>query len=301
MREKEHGPQPAADGPANLSIDVDIPKETLVAVCGPSGSGKTTLLKILAGLLKPDGGRLRVDGRTWIDIEHGIFLKPQKRPIGFVFQDYALFPNMSVRKNLEFAMDGGRDRKTLDEILEIMELGSLQARMPETLSGGQKQRVALARALARKPRLLLLDEPLAALDLEMREKIQDYLIKIHRIYALTTLVVTHDFSEIFRMADFALVLERGSMRRFGPPNEVFAEQQISGKFRFAGRILSMEKQDVVYVIRALVGNQIVKVIATTEEAKSLVPGDNVLLTSKAFNPIILPISTKKSWVKQIFP
>ena len=169
----------AYDSEMNLRIKCKIKKGELVTLYGESGAGKTSTLRILAGLLKPDKGEITINEVSWIDTKNKIFLAPQKRNIGYVFQDYALFPNMSVLQNLEFASGKGQNKKVITELIEMMELGDLQNRKPQTLSGGQQQRVALARALVCKPNILLLDEPLAALDYKIRLKLQDYITRIH--------------------------------------------------------------------------------------------------------------------------
>ena len=278
-----------AGGTMDLSINTSFPTGSFVCLYGPSGSGKTSTLKILAGLLRPEKGRIVMDGETWFSDDSKIDLSTQKRNIGFVFQDYALFPNMTVRENLAYALDKKSEPKMVDVLLEMMELGELHSRKPNTLSGGQKQRVALARALVRKPQLLLLDEPLAALDYTIRLKLQDYLQQIHREFGLTTILVSHDIAEISKLSDLVISLDNGSVKEIGSPAELFIKQQISGKFRFVGEVLQVEVQEVVNVVSVLVQNQVVKVIARKAEIKGLKPGDKVLLASKAFNPVIYKI------------
>ncbi|MEJ2616114.1 MAG: ATP-binding cassette domain-containing protein, partial [Ignavibacteriaceae bacterium] len=160
---------------------------------------------------------------------------------------------------------------------------------PSTLSGGQKQRASLARAIVRKPEILLLDEPLSALDNEMRLKLQDYILKVHRLFNLTTILVSHDISEIFKMSDRVVRLNRGKITNEGIAAEVFKEKYISGKFRFTGDVLKIESDDVVYIVSVLVGNNIIKVIATQEEIENLKTGDKVMIVSKAFNPLIIKL------------
>jgi molybdate transport system ATP-binding protein len=138
---------------------------------------------------------------------------PQHRSIGMVFQEYSLFPNMSVRENLEFALEKSQNKNIIDELLGIMELTNLGNKRPGLLSGGQKQRVALARSLVRKPKLLLLDEPLSALNTDLRAKIQDYILMIHEQFSLTTLLVSHDIPEIMKMSKRVLVIENGAVKK----------------------------------------------------------------------------------------
>lgn len=278
-----------SEGDLPLDINLQIEKGEFITIEGQSGAGKTTILRLIAGLLAPEKGRIIVDNYPWLDTEKKIFLPPQKRNAGFVFQDYSLFPNMTVYENIKYALDGKRDGKHVDEIIQIMEIENLKDRLPLTLSGGQKQRAALARAIARRPKILLLDEPLSALDPEMRLKLQDYILKVHKLLGLTTILVSHDISEIFKMSDRVIRLNKGKIVSEGIAHEVFQKNYISGKFRFTGEVLVVEKNDVVFIISVLVGNNIIKVIASEEEAEELKTGDKVMIVSKAFNPLIIKI------------
>ncbi|WP_019670198.1 ABC transporter ATP-binding protein [Eudoraea adriatica] len=279
----------AYDSEMNLRIKCKIKKGELVTLYGESGAGKTSTLRILAGLLKPDKGEITINEVSWVDTANKIFIAPQKRNIGYVFQDYALFPNMSVLENLEFASNKGQNKKVIAELIEMMELGDLQNRKPQTLSGGQQQRVALARALVCKPNILLLDEPLAALDYKIRLKLQDYITRIHNEYALTTILISHDIGEIMKLSGRVLVLDQGKIVRQGIPGEIFSNEKISGKFKFIGEILKIEPQDVVLIVSVLIQNNVVKVIADKSEIQSLNVGDKVMVASKAFNPILYKI------------
>ena len=276
-------------GKMPLQVKIDIEKGSFVTLYGKSGAGKTSTLRIIAGLLAADKGRIVVNGESWLDTEKGINLKPQKRKVGFLFQDYALFPNMSVKENLAFALGKYKDSKIIGELIEITELGELQGRKPETLSGGQKQRVALARSLVQRPEVLLLDEPLSALDLEMRLKLQPFILQVHRDYGLTTILISHDTSEILKMSDLMIVIDEGQIIKQGTPAEVFTHKEVSGKFQFVGEVISMERQDFIFIVSLLIGNELVKVISTDNEVESLKAGDKVLVASKAFNPIIKKI------------
>jgi molybdate transport system ATP-binding protein len=219
-----------AAGPRTLDVALTLVPGELVAFSGPSGAGKTTLLRMLAGLSRPDSGFLKVEGQAWYNHSSRQWLPPQQRPLGFVFQDYALFPNMTVRQNLAFAAEGQPDaRRIVDELLELLELTELAERRPAVLSGGQQQRVALARALARRPRLLLLDEPLSALDLPTRLRLQDALAAVHRQFKLTTVLISHDPAEIARLADRVVELDLGSVRRVGPPMAPAAPATVRGQ------------------------------------------------------------------------
>ncbi|MGI9543034.1 MAG: sulfate/molybdate ABC transporter ATP-binding protein [Cyclobacteriaceae bacterium] len=279
----------SAAGEMLLEVELKLEEKKMVTIYGASGAGKTSLLRILAGLLKPDKGQIVVDGTTWLDTDKSICVTPQKRNVGLVFQDYALFPHMTVNDNLSFALDKGGDKKIIKELMEIMELGGLKDHKPDMLSGGQKQRTALARALVQKPKLLLLDEPLAALDHNMRVKLQGYILKVHREYKLTTILVSHDIAEILKMSDQILMMEHGKIINQGSPEKVFTHSEMSGKFQFTGEVMAMDKQDFIFIVTILIGKDLVKVIVEEDEARRLMIGDKVLVAAKAFNPVIRKI------------
>ena len=276
-----------AQGEFSLEVKLRIEQGEFVTLFGESGAGKTTLLRCLSGLTEPDAGSICINGETWFDSTKQTRLPVQQRRVGYMFQDYALFPNMSVRGNLEFALRKGASRQRVSELIEIMALGELQHRKPAELSGGQQQRVALARALAAESKLLLLDEPVSALDQETKVRLQDEVLRLQRHFGLTTVMVSHDVSEVYRLSKRVLIIEQGRIVREGSPAEMFGVGQASGKFSFAGEILAIEAADVVFAVTLLVGNQIVRVIATADEAQHLKPGDRVMLMSKAFNPVLV--------------
>jgi len=278
-----------AEGLQTLDISFNLEKGRILTLYGPSGAGKTTILRMLAGLTDVRSAHIEVEGETWQNTEQKINRPTRHRSVGFVFQDFALFPHLTVREQLEFALPKGDDKKIIAELLSMMELEELQGRRPTLLSGGQQQRVALARAIARRPALLLLDEPLSALDDEMRFRLQDYILTAHRHYHLTTILVSHYLPEIFRLSDEVICLEKGKIRKQGPPAGVFLEEKISSKFRTTGEIIDIVPADIVFIVHILAANTIVKVVATTTEAKDLHIGQKVMIASKAFNPIILPI------------
>lgn len=280
----------SASGKMNLNVKTELQEGKLITIYGKSGAGKSTLLMLLSGLLEADKAFVKVGDRVWTDSEKKFSLAPQKREIGFVFQEYALFPNMTVRENLLFAGRKGQSNETINQLVEIIDLGELQNRKPNTLSGGQKQRVALARALVRKPKLLLLDEPLSALDHEMRLKLQSYILKVHQEFKLTTLLISHDVSEIIRLSDFLIELDQGRIIRQGDPVNMFTSDRVNSKFQFTGEVIRMVKQDFIVIVTVLIGKDLVKVVANDQEAERLQIGDKVLIASKAFNPIIHKIS-----------
>ena len=275
-----------ATGVVQLDVNFEVEKGKLVTLYGPSGAGKTTIFKMLAGLVMPETGKITVGEEVWLDTEKGISLPPQRRKIGFVFQEYALFPNMTVLENLQFAQSKPGDKSLIDNLIEMMDLNDLQHRKPDTLSGGQKQRVALARALVQKPGILMLDEPLSALDYEFRNRLQQYILEVHRKFNLTTILISHDISEIIRMSDYLIELREGKIVRKGLPVDVLAGNLVSGKFQLTGEVLGISHQDFIYIITVLVGREVIRVVADAEEGRKLTVGDKVMIASKAFNPII---------------
>ncbi|UGU17883.1 ATP-binding cassette domain-containing protein [Sinomicrobium kalidii] len=279
----------AAQGPMQLHLEFTVEKGQLVTLYGESGAGKTSTLQMLSGLMQPDNGRISVNGTTWFDKGRNINLRPQRRNIGYVFQDYALFPHMTIRRNLEFALDKKQDKNIVDDLINTVELGELQHRRPDTLSGGQKQRVALARALVRQPGVLLLDEPLSALDNTMRQKLQQHILEAHQKYGLTTILISHDIGEILKLSDKVYEIQNGNIIRQGTPSDMFGLGKTSAKFRFTGEVIRIQKEDVVYVVTIRIGNDVVKVVADPSETDGLQPGDKVAVASKAFNPVLQKI------------
>lgn len=194
-------------GSKTLEICTQIRRGEMLAVSGSSGCGKTTLLRILAGLCKADEGYIRYGDEIWFDSAKGIDLAPQKRRTGVVFQDYALFPNMSLGENIRFALRDKNDASYMQKVVRMLGIEELLHRKPGQVSGGQRQRAAFARALALRPSLMLLDEPFSALDWELRWRLQDELKNWHREFGCTTLVVSHDLLELFRVADRVIRLD----------------------------------------------------------------------------------------------
>ncbi len=201
-------------------ISLDIRENEFFALLGPSGCGKTTLLRMIAGFEVPDGGSIRLGDR---DITHDA---PEKRPLNLMFQSYALFPHMTVWQNLAYGLEmeslpRGEIATRVDDMLKTTDLSALASRKPTELSGGQKQRVALARALIKRPKVLLLDEPLGALDKKLREKMQLELKRLQHEVGITFIIVTHDQEEALVMADRVAVLKDGSILQCGTPQEVY--------------------------------------------------------------------------------
>jgi len=237
-----------AQGTQLLDLRFQLEKGKILAIYGPSGAGKTTLLRILAGLTDVSSGHIRLGDETWLDNTRRIDQPTRRRAIGFVFQDFALFPNLTVRQQLEYALPKNGDRRHIDELLTLMELESLQRHLPALLSGGQQQRVALARAIARRPSLLLLDEPLSALDDEMRNKLQEYILKIKQHYHLTTILVSHYLPEILRLADTAIILKQGRIETQGPPADLLLKSAKTPFLRSGDRILRIEPDGNNFIV-----------------------------------------------------
>ena len=209
-----------AGSPVFDDIDCQIQRGEFVTLLGPSGCGKSTLLRCIAGLTPVDSGRILLDGHDLVP------LSPQKRGIGMVFQSYALFPNMTVEQNVAFGLrmqktPAEESRTRVREVLELVELGSFAGRYPHQLSGGQCQRVALARSLVTRPRLLLLDEPLSALDARIRKHLREQIRAIQRELGLTTIFVTHDQEEALTMSDRIFLMNQGRIVQSGDAETLY--------------------------------------------------------------------------------
>ncbi|ECV9664381.1 sulfate/molybdate ABC transporter ATP-binding protein [Campylobacter jejuni] len=277
-----------AKGKKQLELNTCLKANEITAIFGESGAGKTTLLKIIAGLIKPEFGRIEVGDELWFDTQKNVNLAIQKRKIGFVFQDYALFPNMSVKENISYA---ATSKQKAEELLSLMNLENLAKIYPKNLSGGQAQRVALARALAREPQILLLDEPLSALDFKMRSFLQDELVKILQHFKITTLLVSHDLAEIYKLSHRILELSDGKIIKDARTNEFFTSSNLSAKLHLSATLLEMKKSDILVIFTLLLNQDIVKITLSEEEFlksyKDVKIGDTLLLSIKAFNPIIV--------------
>ena len=209
--------------PIPLDVEIECNAGELLALVGPSGSGKSTILRTIAGLHEPESGFIHCENETWLDRQQGISVPTQQRHIGFVFQDYALFPHLTAQQNIAIALGHlGVALRTAKarELLEQVNLKGLEDRLPDNLSGGQRQRVALARALAREPKILLLDEPFSAVDQITRRKLQQELVVLRRNIKIPILLVTHDLDEAAMLADKLYVLHKGKTLQNGEPVEV---------------------------------------------------------------------------------
>ncbi len=268
------------DGHISLEIKGNLEQGKLMSIYGPSGAGKTSVLRMLAGLLKADKGYIKVNGEIWFDTENEINLSPQNRRIGFVFQDYALFPNMTVLQNLEFALEKNQNNKIVNEMVEVIELGELIHKHPKMLSGGQQQRVALARALIRKPSLLLLDEPLSALDHEMRIKMQDYILKVHNNFNLHTILVSHQFSEVIKMSDQLIMINEGKVSKQGNASSIFIPKELASDLQLDLRIVELMSIEGVKYAVVLLENQLYKIKIDPESQNKYVKGGLIRIAVK---------------------
>ncbi|MCG3682423.1 ABC transporter ATP-binding protein [Aliarcobacter butzleri] len=277
---KINKPLHGSSGTMNLDIDLKINKGEFVALSGLSGSGKTTLLRILAGLENATG-TLKIDNEYWLNEKYS--KDSQKRDIGFVFQDYALFPNFTVLQNLLYVK---KDKELAKHLLDMTDMYELKDRYPNSLSGGQKQRVSLCRALMNKPKLLLMDEPLSALDPQMRTKLQNEILTLHKEFNTTTIMVSHDPSEMYRLASRVLVLDYGKIVNDGLPKDILLKTKGSQKFSFEGELLDIVRVDVIDIAIISIGQQLVEIVLTKEESKTLKIGQKVNVSTKAFTPNI---------------
>lgn len=266
-----HGPE----GDFELSVDLQLESGTFLGIHGASGAGKTSLLRMIAGLMSPDSGMLEVNSVPWLDTS-GKAMPPQKRNVGFLFQDYALFPHLTVLGNLEFAASSPSDKARIPDLLRTMELEKLQHSMPAKLSGGQQQRVALARALVRKPDILLLDEPLSALDAPIRRRLQDFLGKIHREFKTTTIMVSHDPTELNRLADRVVELRAGKIAEDQVPDKRSKGSPLpQSVLEGTGRILEIEIKGKEAWVQLDTGEQATRISIPATEAKTLKPGQTI--------------------------
>ncbi|MES9857721.1 MAG: molybdenum ABC transporter ATP-binding protein [Sedimenticola sp.] len=216
-------------GDFDLNAEATFPGEGVTALFGRSGSGKTSLLRCIAGLESGASGRLEVNSTKWQESQRGLFIPPEKRGIGYVFQEGVLFPHLRVKANLLYGYKRTRSEERTEDfnrVVELLGLNRLLERLPAQLSGGEKQRVAIGRALLNNPRLLLMDEPLAALDRDHKKEILPYLESLHRESRIPIIYVTHDLDELVRIADHLVLMERGKIIAQGPLDEILARMDL---------------------------------------------------------------------------
>lgn len=272
-----------ADGDMQLQISLQIESGSFVSLYGSSGAGKTSVLRMLAGFMKPDNGKIIMNDVVWFDKNQKRNIDAQQRKIGFVFQDYALFPNMNVFENIAFALNKKESVNIVDELLELTGLSTLSQRKIQTLSGGQKQRVALARAIAARPLLLLLDEPLSAIDNNMRIQLQTTLLKVHKRFKLTTILVSHDMDEILKLSDRIIHLEHGKVQDDATPASYFMNG--SNASALAGNIVAIEENERQTFTIVLLNNRMIKINSTEHDVNFNV-GEKVEIVYKNAVPVI---------------
>ncbi|OTA21535.1 ABC transporter related [Xenorhabdus beddingii] len=212
-------------GELHMQVETALPTESITAIFGLSGAGKTSLINVIAGLTQPQTGRIVLNGRTLVDTEHNICLPAEKRRVGYVFQDARLFPHYRVKGNLQYAM-APEMRAQFDTIIALLGIEHLLSRFPITLSGGEKQRVAIGRALLTAPEILLMDEPLASLDLPRKRELLPYLEKLSEDVKIPILYVSHSLDEILRLADNVIVMDKGKIRATGTLEEVWSNSAL---------------------------------------------------------------------------
>lgn len=211
-------PRLFADGAGDLQVSLALATGSLTALVGPSGSGKTSVLRLLAGLDLPREGRIVVNDQLWLDTQRGVNRRPQQRSVGYIFQDAALFPNLTVRENIRFVTPRG-EHALAEQLIESTGLAPFASQKPARLSGGQQKRVALARALVRRPQLLLLDEPFSALDAVAASQLRQVVLDLHRAWGTTTLLVSHHPADVTSLADRVIHLNQGRIEADRSPGE----------------------------------------------------------------------------------
>lgn len=272
------GLEKSFDGnPILRGISLDVRQGEFVTLLGPSGCGKTTTLRIIAGLLEPDAGTVMLDGK---EITH---LAPEKRDVNTVFQNYALFPHMNVEKNISYGLRiKGVKRpewqKRVEEMLKLVQLEGYEKRMPAQLSGGQRQRVAIARAVVLNPRLLLLDEPLGALDLKLRQQMQQELKEIQKRLGIAFVYITHDQEEALNMSDRIAIMREGRFEQIGSPEEIYERPQTRFAAGFIGQTNLLEMQVAAVDERGLTLEYAGTKIGARKPDFEVKPGDTVALS-----------------------
>ena len=274
-----------------LDVSFDIPRGKITALFGPSGAGKSSILRLISGLEMPEDGLIFNGNETWFDKAKGINLHTQQRSVGFVFQDYALFPHMTVEKNVAYGIKEKWRMKEIKDLIGIAGLSGYERYYPTQLSGGQKQRVSLIRAIARKPDILLLDEPFSALDWQTRIQLQEDVKNIIKQFNVTTLYVTHEVTEVYKLANNVIVLESGKEVKQGTPEEVFLGKRLSTRVQVTGKVVGIEHDSIMASVTVLHADQFFKTLIDTEELESLNlrVGDDVIVGVKSSDVVLFKI------------
>ncbi len=274
-----------------LDVSFKIPRGRITALFGPSGAGKSSILRLISGLETAEEGLILNGADAWFDRARGIHLHPQQRPVGFVLQDYALFPHMTVEKNVAYGIRERWRRREIKELITIAGLTGYERYYPAQLSGGQRQRVALIRAIARKPDILLLDEPFSALDWQTRIQLQEDIKGIIRQFNVTTLYVTHDMTEVYKLADNVVVLESGRIVKQGTPEEVFLGRRLSTRVQVTGKVAGIDPDPIMASVTIMHADQLFKTLIDSEELNNmnLQVGDDVVIGAKSSDVILFKI------------
>ncbi|MDH3973482.1 MAG: ABC transporter ATP-binding protein [Deltaproteobacteria bacterium] len=273
----------------SLDLDFTLPEGKITVIFGPSGSGKSTILRLIAGLDAANGGVFKSAGETWFNAEKGINLAPQERQTGFLFQDLALFPHLTVEGNMSYAIEKKSEKLRIKALLEMTELTGLEHRYPHELSGGQQQRLALARSIAGEPKLLLLDEPFSALDRSVKKRIHEEFLKFHDRFGFTALMVTHDISEAYRLAEHAIILKEGKKVKEGTPEEVFLGKTLSTRIQIPVKVIEMESDEIHTLLTVEEGRRTFRVFVDNDEAKKITIGDEVIVAAKASEALVFKV------------
>jgi len=269
-----------ASGRLDLAFNCRLEVGQFLAIFGESGAGKTSILRMICGLMKPDRGIIKLGSKTYYDSTRKINLSPQSRDVGIVFQNYALFPNMNVRQQLEFALPKDEDPSKIDEYTDLMGLDQLSFLRPKELSGGQRQRLALARTLVQGPSLLLLDEPLAAVGQSMRTQLQEELKKVHKTLGLSTILVSHDSKEVLNLADHVIKLKDGKVVEEGRPLDLLFTQS-----REEVQVISVQVEEVILendrrFARVLINEKVCK-IDINDHVPAVSKGDQISINIRS--------------------
>ena len=276
----------SATGKMNLKLTAELIEGEILCLYGVSGAGKSSCLKILAGLMKADGGKITCNGECWLDTERKLFRAPAERDLGTVFHDTGLFPNMTVEQNLRFATKKNTTQGEIDHYLQFVELDGLRRQKVPLLSAGQKQRLAFARALLRKPKLLLLDEALSAVDMKLRDKLEQALVEYVKENACHCIVVSHDISSLLRLSKNLIHLENGVITYSGNTMAFFDQTSSFGDLKLMARLISIEQQGFLHILHVLIGGEIHKLVSSDKAMLDLKPGELLQVTTRAFSPTI---------------
>ncbi|GIX41229.1 MAG: GTPase [Leptospiraceae bacterium] len=266
-----------------------LEKGDLLGIFGNSGAGKTLLLRLISGLDAPTKGIIKFHDDIWFDSNKKIYLPIQKRNIGFVFQNYNLFPHLKIEKQILFSL---KNKKNIDQnyfnyLIDKFEIRNILNFYPHQISGGQRQRVAIAQMLLKQPKLLLLDEPFSALDSNLRYKLIDLIKAIHKEFKQTIIIVSHEKSDLLSLCNKVIYIEKGRIIESGSPNEIFFKNKLSAKLAITGKLIRLEKKDVFFIAYIALENDIIQVIINPEKAKNLTPGQHIKIITKAFQLDIL--------------